>query len=258
MDIASLAGLVGTVIVIFVAIALEGGNPLSYINAPAALMSIGGSFMAVLVAYPTADVKKIMAGVKKLISQEHVDLKSTIDVLVDMCEKVRREGLLALDSMTKTIEDPFLAKGARCVVDGFDPDSTRAILEADMEAKKHRHHIVRSMFELMGNVAPGYALVGTLLGLVAMLANLDPETVGHKMSLALLCTLYGCGLANAVFIPSANKLKLKSDEEIWRCKLVIEGLLVIQAGENPRTLRERLEAFLPVNERTASDRTAEA
>ncbi|MCC7494838.1 MAG: motility protein A [Fimbriimonadaceae bacterium] len=245
MDITSLIGLVGTAVIIFVTIIIEGGNPLSYINVAAALTAIGGTLMACCLAYPMDLVKKAPAGLMKVIKSEHHNLVETVSQLVEMCSMVRREGLLALDSMVKNFDDPFLARGTQFVVDGLDPESTRLILEADLAAKKHRHAEVRGIYDFLGSVAPGYALVGTLLGLVAMLSDLDPSTVGHKMALALLCTFYGCGLANAFFMPVGKKLAIKSDEEIFRYKLILEGLLGIQAGENPRNLEDRLKAYLP-------------
>ncbi len=249
MDITTLIGLGGALAIVIATIKIEGGNPLSYINAAAFLTAVGGSMMALLLGYPMEVVKKLPAGLKKLAQHETVDLQQTVAQLVEMCTMVRREGLLALDSMVKTMNDPFMAKGAQYVVDGLDPESLRAILQADLTAKRQRHALVRSMFEFLGNVAPGYALVGTLLGLVAMLADLDPAEVGHKMSLALLCTFYGCGLSNAFFIPAASKLKVKSEAELFRYKLVLEGLQGIQAGENPRNLEDRLHAYLPSQQR---------
>ncbi len=251
MDITSLIGLGGALVIIIVTIKIEGGNPLSYINAAAALTAIGGTFMAACLAYPMETVKKLPQGLMKVLKTEHHDLVGTVSQLVEMCSMVRREGLLALDAMVKTFDDPFLARGTQFVVDGLDPDSTRMILEADLQAKKHRHAELRGAYDFLGAVAPGYALVGTLLGLVAMLADLDPAQVGHKMSLALLCTFYGCGLANAFFMPVAKKLAVKSDEELFRYKLILEGLLGIQAGENPRNLEDRLKAYLPANLRQA-------
>ncbi|NUQ01476.1 MAG: motility protein A [Armatimonadetes bacterium] len=260
MDIASVVGLVGAFVVVMITIVIEGGSPMGYVNAAAFLTAIVGALMACLLAFPMDVVKKLPAAIKKVLFTEHSDLVGTVDQLVEMCTVVRREGLLALDALVKEIQDPFFAKGTQYVVDGLDPDSTRAILQADLSAKKHRHATVRGMFEFLGNVAPGYALVGTLLGLVAMLANLDPATVGHKMSLALLCTLYGCGAANALFMPMANKLKIKSDEELFRYKIILEGLLGIQAGDNPRNLEDRLKAYLPAELRgqTASGGAARA
>ena len=249
MDLASVIGLAGAGLIIIVTIIIEGGNPLSYINAAAALTAIGGSCMALLLAFPLDVVKKAPTGLKKVIGGGHSDTVGTVNTLVEMCTVVRREGLLALDPMVQQLTDPFFIKGTQYVVDGMDPDATKAILQADLSAKRHRHAEVRGMFEFLGNVAPGYALVGTLLGLVAMLSNLDPTTVGHKMALALLCTFYGCGLANAFFMPVANKLKVKSDEELFCYKIIMEGLLGIQAGDNPRNLEDRLKAYLPATQR---------
>ncbi|MBI2301646.1 MAG: MotA/TolQ/ExbB proton channel family protein [Armatimonadetes bacterium] len=250
MDITSLIGIGGAFAIVMTCIVLEGGNPLSYINIPAALTALGGAIMATCLAYSMDDVKKLMPAFMKLIKGQHVDLVKTVEQLVEMCSTVRRDGLLALDALAANLDDAFFVKGVQYVVDGLDPDTLKQALQADIDARKHRHATVRGMFDFMGAVAPGYALVGTLLGLVAMLADLNPATVGHKMSLALLCTLYGCGVANAFFVPAAKKLGNKSEEELFQCRIVLEGLLRIQAGESPRILEDRLKAYLPAQLRS--------
>jgi chemotaxis protein MotA len=189
--------------------------------------------------------------VRNLFFMPQIDVAGTITRLVEMCTLVRRDGLLALDAVVRTIEDPFLAKGVQFVVDGMEPELTKEILHLDLANKKHRHHQARGLLEMAAAIAPGFALVGTLVGLVSMLAELDPKTVGSKMALALICTLYGCFVANAIFMPSVKNLEFKSEQELLVNEIMVEGLLGIQAGENPRHLEDRLKAFLPMKARAA-------
>lgn len=249
MDIATPIGLIGTLVLILAAIVIEGGNPAAFFNIPA-LMTVGGGLAcALLVAYPLPVITGSIGLAKHLLFVPKTDIVGTINTLVEMCTLVRRDGLLALDQVVRKVEDPFLAKGVQFVVDGMEPELTKEILHLDLEQKRHRHHEARAIIDLCGGVAPGYALIGTLVGLVAMLSDLDPATVGHKMALALICTLYGVGSSNAIFIPASRNLEYKSDKELLVNEIMVEGLLGIQAGENPRHLEDRLKAFLPISQR---------
>jgi chemotaxis protein MotA len=249
MDITTPIGLFGAVALVFVAILIEGGNPVAFINAPASLMVFGGLTCTMMLAYPMEQLKDAIGIIRQLFFMGKLDAVSTINTLVDMCTLVRRDGLLALDAVVRNLEDPFLAKGVQFVVDGMEPELTKEILNLDLSSKRHRHHQARGILDMCAAIAPGFALVGTLVGLVSMLANLDPSTVGHKMALALICTLYGCFVANAIFMPASKNLEFKSEHELLVNEIMVEGLLGIQAGENPRHLEDRLKAFLPMRHR---------
>lgn len=170
-------------------------------------------------------------------------------------EKARREGLLALEQDVMEINDPFLQKGIQLVVDGTDPELVRNILETKLTFLEERHQKGRGLFSTMGQLAPSFGLIGTLIGLIQMLSQLDdPTNLGSGMAVALITTLYGALLANLLFNPLAGKLRIRSLEEVLLKEVMIEGVLSIQAGENPRIVREKLNAFLATErERIASE-----
>lgn len=252
MDISTPIGLLGSGGVILVAILIEGGNPMAFFNIPACITVFGGLACCVLLAYPLEHLGSTVGIIRSLFFKPQLDVASTINTLVDMCTLVRRDGLLALDAVVRRVDDPFLAKGVQFVVDGMEPELTKEILHIDLSAKKKRHNQAKALIDMLGSIAPGFALVGTLVGLVAMLSNLDPKTVGSKMALALICTLYGCFVANGILMPASRNLEFKSQQEMLVNEIMMEGLLGIQAGENPRHLEDRLKAFLPIKQRQAA------
>jgi len=168
-----------------------------------------------------------------------------IKTLVQFTQKARREGLLALEDEAASVEDAFLSKGVQLVVDGTDPELVRSILETELSFLENRHRTGAAMFETMASLAPSFGMVGTLIGLIQMMGTLDdPEKIGPGMAVALVTTFYGTILANLVFTPLAGKLKVRSAEEILLREVMIEGILSIQAGDNPRIVEEKLNAFL--------------
>ncbi|NLL41740.1 MAG: motility protein A, partial [Firmicutes bacterium] len=179
-----------------------------------------------------------------------------IDILVDFAETSRREGLLALEEKAQAIDEPFLQKGIQLVVDGTDAELVRNILEIELIFLEERHRLGQKIFEQMGALSPAYGMIGTLIGLIAMLGALDnPDQIGMGMAVALITTLYGSVASNLIFLPLAGKLGIKSDEEILLKQVMIEGILSIQAGENPRIVEEKLKSFLSPAERVAAQRT---
>jgi chemotaxis protein MotA len=176
-----------------------------------------------------------------------------IERMADYAVLARREGLLGLEEKTKEIKDPFLSKGIMLVVDGFSAESVREILEIDLAAMKERHLVAKKIVDNMAAMAPGYGMVGTLIGLVGMLARLsDPSTIGSSMAVSLLATFYGAAGANVLFMPLAAKMEARTKEESLIRQLMIEGILAIQKGDKPQVLRERLKAFLNPRARNAS------
>ena len=246
MDIATIIGIVGAAVLILLGIMLGGSSIGGFIDPTSIVIVCGGTGMSLLVAYPLPRVKELIGIIRKAFFQGEFDAIGTIDDLVKMCTVVRREGLLALDGIIGDVADPFLQKGAQFVVDGTDPEMTRVVLETDISSKRQRHLQAKGMLEFLGGSAPAFGMIGTLIGLVSMLGNLDPSTLGPKMAVALLTTFYGSVLANVVFIPMSKKLEEASGREVLVNRIMIEGLLGIQAGENPRNLEDKLKAFLPV------------
>ncbi len=253
MDIATLIGVGGAFALVGLGIMLGGGSLMGYFDIPSVCIVVGGTSMSIFAGYPLSKIKEMLPIIKKTLKEPAFEPLKTIETLVNMCGVVRREGLLALDALIQDLDDPFLVKGAQFVVDGADPEMTRAILETDVGSKQQRHGTARGMLEFGGAMAPAYGMLGTLIGLVAMLANLtDTASLGPKMAVALLTTFYGSLIANCFFLPLANKLKFASEQEVLNSAIVIEGLLGIQAGENPRNLEDKLKAFLPVSMRQAA------
>ncbi len=244
MDLATIIGLVLGVILLGGSIIL-GGDAIIFVSLQSALVVFGGTLAGTMVSYSIPDLLKITQLVKIAFQQREIDSNKVIKILVEFAEKARREGLLALEQDVMEIDDVFLQKGVQLVVDGTDPDLVRNILETKLTFLEERHANSRSIMDTMGSLAPAFGMIGTLIGLIQMLSQLDdPDQLGGGMAVALITTLYGALAANLLFIPMSNKLKVKSEEEILLKEVMIEGILSIQAGENPRIVEEKLSAFL--------------
>ncbi len=225
---------------------LLGGSLGAFIDIPSIMIVVGGTIAATLVAYPLPKVKEIITLTQKAFKERPSNPNAVIESMIELANKARKEGLLALEESSSGIDDDFIKKGVVLVVDGTDPDLVRTLLETELDFLEERHKSGQGLFETMGSFAPAFGMVGTLIGLINMLKKLDdPSSIGPAMSVALLTTFYGSFLANMIFIPIANKLKVKSREETLEREIIVEGLLSIQAGENPRIIEEKLKAFLP-------------
>src|SRR3954447_14944681 len=238
---------------------MEGTSPAAFINIPAALIVFVGTFGATLAGSTIEQIKKIPALYKKAISPDKPDLSAQLETLVGFAERARREGLLALDDEVAELEDAFTKKGLQLVVDGTDPELVREILENEIDGMAARHHNGALPFEKAGGLAPTLGIIGTVMGLVHVLQNLsNPGTLGPAISGAFIATLYGVSSANLVFLPVANKLKLLSSEEQELRTMTLEGILAIQAGDNPRVVADKLLSFIPPADRLAESEAAEA
>jgi chemotaxis protein MotA len=232
---------------------MEGTSPAAFLNIPAMLIVFVGTFGATLAGSTMDRIKLIPALYKKAISPDKPDLSSQLELMVSFAERARREGLLALDDEVGELDDPFTRKGLQLVVDGTDPELVREILENEIDGMAARHHHGALPFEKAGGLAPTLGIIGTVMGLVHVLQNLSqPATLGPAISGAFIATLYGVASANIVFLPVANKLKLLSAEEQELRTMTLEGILAIQAGDNPRVVADKLLSFIPPSER-ASD-----
>jgi chemotaxis protein MotA len=239
---------------LFIGMMMEGGNPAAFLNLPAMLIIVGGTLGATVAGTSFDRVKQIPALYKKAMSGERPYLQGEVDRMVALAEKARREGLLALEDDIAEIPDAFTRKGLQLVVDGTDPELVREILDNEIDGMVSRHKLSVQPFEKAGGFAPTMGILGTVLGLVHVLENLDaPETLGPAISGAFIATLYGVGAANVILLPMANRLKLMSEEEVEARTLVLEGILAIQAGDNPRVVADKLLAFVPPSERPAGD-----
>lgn len=245
MDVTSLLGLTLGAALLVGSIVING--PLSlFWDGPSVLIVFGGTLGAIMINYPFKDLVKIGSLLRIIFTNEEHKPQEVIKILVSFAEVSRREGLLALEERAQEVDEPFLQKGIQLVVDGTDPELVRSILEIELSYLEDRHVSGQEMFEQMGAYAPAFGMLGTIIGLIAMLQELDsPDSIGTGMATALITTFYGSILANLVFLPMAGKLRVKSAQELLIKEIMIEGILSIRAGENPRIVEEKLNAFLP-------------
>jgi chemotaxis protein MotA len=251
MDIATLLGIVmGTGLVVWGM--AQGGTGLGlFWNVPSLAIVVGGGTAAVMVCFPLPKVIGAMKVVKNAFFPQHSESTDIINIIVSFAEKARREGLLTLEEDAAALENDFLQKAIQLVVDGTDPELVRDILEIELAFLEDRHKLGREIFEQFGSFLPAFGMIGTLIGLIAMLANLDdPSTIGSGMAVALITTFYGALLANIVALPIAKKLGVRNQEEVLIRQVIVEGVLAIQNGENPRIVQEKLKAFFPPHMRS--------
>lgn len=250
MDRATIAGILTGVILLGWALA-QGGNLRVFWDPPSVAITMGGTLAATLMSFSLSTFLDVMKVAKNVFVRKHADIKETIATLVSFAEKARREGLLALDADADRLDDPFMQKGIRLVVDGTTQELVKSILETELAFLSFRHKVGQRLFETMGAFAPAFGMLGTLIGLIQMLTVLDkPEQIGPGMATALVTTFYGSVLANLCFLPIAKKLKQASEEEIMIKEAIIEGVLSIQAGDNPRIVQEKLMSFVSPKKRS--------
>ena len=252
MDIATLAGFIlGLVMLVFGIISNGGTAAFRYfIDVASAIITIGGSISGTLACNKMSDFVNGLKSIKFAFKDPALEPSDTIKAIIELSNVGRKEGLLALEGAANGIEDEFLKKGIMLVVDGTDPDLVRGILETDVDCLETRHKRVIGFWEKWAELGPAWGMIGTLIGLVNMLKNLeDSSAIGPNMAVALLTTLYGSMIANWIATPIANKLSANNDTEIMLKEVMIEGLLSIQAGENPRVIEEKLKSFLSPKQR---------
>jgi chemotaxis protein MotA len=230
---------------------MDGTSPASFINIPALIIIIGGTAGVTLASTGMEVMKRVPSLYKLVISAEPPEMRGRLDQLVGLADQARREGLLALDAQLSEIDDPFTRNALQLVVDGTDPEMVHTILEAEVDGMAARHAVGASPFEKAGGFAPTMGIIGTVLGLVHVLQNLAaPSTLGPSISAAFIATLMGVGSANVIFLPIANRLKAISAEEVELRMMTVEGILSIQAGDNPRLVSEKLMSYVPPAERS--------
>ena len=253
MDFTTIGGLAAALAIIVGAMIMDGGNPAELFVHPSAIMLT--MFGAIAASIVTSPMKLIIALPKILVKafvSDKFDVEESIDVLVRMADKARRDGLLALEEESKNIVDPFLKKGVMMVVDGIDPNQVRAILDTQIEHTHSRHRAGAGFFAAAGGFSPTFGIIGTVMGLIGVLKELDnPSKLAKSIAAAFLATLWGLLTANLIWMPISAKLALRSKEEAAYRKMLMEGVLSLQAGENPRIIKEKLSAFLPPSERKA-------
>jgi chemotaxis protein MotA len=247
MDIATLIGLLsGTVLLVYAVISTPGASPGMFVNYPSLALVVGGALAACLISAPMSTVVTTIKVLRNAFLHRSRLPNQLIKDLVRYAEVARRDGILALEGLTEEMDDPFLIKGVRLAVDGTDPEQTERILTAELEALVRRHTSGRRIFEMFAKYAPAFGMIGTLVGLIVMLCNMqDPSAVGPGMAVALITTLYGALLANFIFLPISDKLACRSGDEVALKEMIMLGILSISSGDNPRVVEQKLQAFLP-------------
>lgn len=256
MDLASILGLV--LCFVLMVFGILWGNDISaifrFLDAASALITFGGSFMCILASYP---LKGFLDGLKSfslIFKTSTMNVPEIIQKIIELSNVARKEGLLSLEEAASDIEDQFLKKGILLIVDGTDPELVRAIMETELVSVEDRHKEKIGFWENLGAMGPAWGMIGTLIGLINMLQDMnDPSSIGPSMAVALITTLYGSILANWICNPVVTKLKGKNAEEMMMKEIEIEGLLSIQAGENPRVIEEKLKSFLAPKDRASSN-----
>lgn len=244
MDIATIAGIIAGSVIVAIAI-LMGGDVGTFVNIPSMFIVCGGGFAATVIRFPLKNVFQALAlGGKVAFSHKNSEPRDMIEKIADLANTVRREGPLALDNLE--IDDDFLKKGAQFVADGYDPEFIQESLELERDQNLERLDEAMRIYKAIGDAAPAFGMIGTIVGLVQMLSNMeDPSTIGPAMAVALLTTLYGALIANLVALPISDKLSTKGKIVDVAQTLTIDGVMQLAAGKNPNLIREMLFAYLP-------------
>lgn len=255
MDLASIIGFIIVAIGVFVGMIMKGADPVQMFTNVAALMVVWmGCIGATVASYSLAEnIASLKAFKKIFMPGAQPEPAATIDTLMTMADKARREGLLGLEDMTKDMKDPFLQRGVQLAVDGTDAATIQESLTAEVKAMKERHKVVATWFTAAGIFAPTFGIIGAVIGLIAVMSKLDdPAALGHGIAAAFVATFWGVYLANAMFLPWASRLKRLSADEVAQKEIVIQGVMALQSGMTPRALGDRLYSYLPPSQRKAS------
>ena len=252
MDPGSVVGIGLAMFALMTGMVLDGGNPAALIAPSSILLTFGGTIGAATAGMLMSDAKALPKILKSALTTRVTAPDASVAVVVSFAEKARRQGLLALEDEARQIDDAFLRKGIEMAVDGADPEEIRDILEQDLDAMKSRHRAGAKFFSDMGGFAPTMGIIGTVMGLLHVLQNLStPATLGPMIAAAFTATLWGVMQANVFWIPISNRLKRTSEIEVRRMELLLEGILAIQAGANPRVVEQRLLSYLSPQEQEA-------
>lgn len=244
MDIATLFGIFTAFGLVLSAIMMKG-EVWWFLNWPSFLIVLGGTMGATLLNYPFPKVLGVLKVAKNVVFHRSPSPTTVIPLIVELGKKARAEGILSFESQLKDIQEPFLVKGLQLAVDGLESNSIENILTTEILFLEERHRLGAEIFQTMGGFAPAIGMMGTIIGLVQMLMQMeDPSKIGEPMALALLTTFYGTVLANLLFLPIAGKLKTRSKEEVLIKQMMLDGIMAIQAGDNHRVVEQKLNAYL--------------
>ena len=257
MDLGTTIGCILGSALIVLAIAIGGLDKLIiFWDMPSVLIVFGGAIASVMIAYPMKTVLKTLNVTKMtFVNKEHSPIDAIMQI-VSLAETARRDGLLALENRMEEISDPFLAGGIRMAVDGMSPEVVESNMNTKIDSINGRHTSGQGLIANYGKYCPAFGMIGTLIGLVLMLADLDPATIGKGMAVALLTTLYGAVAANLFLLPMADKLGFINEGELLVMDITLKGVLAIQAGENPRVIKQKLLTYVTPNERPVDEEAA--
>lgn len=257
MDISTLIGILVAFGLVIISI-LMGGDGSWFLNYPSLMIVVGGTMGATLLAYPLSEVMGVFGVVRNVFFQRSQSANKLIRLIVDCAKKARREGILSFESQLKEIDDPFLVQGLQLAIDGMETNAIEEILTTEIQFVEERHKLGAEIFTTMGGFAPAVGMLGTIIGLVQMLMQMeDPSQIGAPMAVALLTTFYGTLLANLLFLPIAGKLKTRSKQEILISQMVVEGIVSIQSGDNHRIVEQKLKAFVAPKTRESGEEEKE-
>jgi len=254
MDISTIIGISAGLFFIVYSILL-GGDIGGFLDIPSVIIVFGGTIASTMINFPLSRLTAVAKVVRKAFFHKDESLVEVVDLMVSLAEKARREGILAIEKSINDLEDPFMKTGLQLAVDGSEPDTIRSILDNELNNLQNRHKEGQSVVHALGLYAPAYGMIGTLIGLIQMLRTMeDPSTIGAGMAVAIVTTFYGAVLANLVFGPMEGKLKLRSAVEVIKREMIIEGILAIQSGDNPRIVRGKLMTFIAPKDRAIEEK----
>lgn len=259
MDITTIVGVVLAWVLTIFAIVIGGNKLAGYLDIPSVVLVVCGGFCAVMTGTTLGALKQLPKIIAKTLFAKSPDPRELIQKLVGYAEIARRDGILSLESKTEEMDDPFIVRAIGMAIDGTDPELIESILDSEIENEVSRHRKGKSLLDAYAKYAPAFGMIGTLLGLVAMLQNMDdPSKIGPGMAVALLTTLYGAMIANLMCSPLSDKLGLRADEETRIKQIIVHGVMSIQSGDNPRIVEQKLLTFLPPSGRPGDGDEAKA
>lgn len=248
MDFTTIIGLVGGAALIVYGI-MGSGDLMNFWDPPSIYITVGGTIASVIASFPFSMLKNVGKHMAKLFSNKAFRPEPVIENIVEFAQIARKNGLLALEGQAGELKDPFFKQGILLVVDAMEPDKVRELLEMELGSMMTRHDEEVAIYDKAAQFAPAFGMIGTLVGLINMLKGMDlsagsSDTLGMNMSIAMITTFYGCVLANVILMPVAKKLRIRNEEEVLYKQIIIEGVMSIQAGENPKVVREKLASML--------------
>ncbi|MDR2642072.1 MAG: MotA/TolQ/ExbB proton channel family protein [Planctomycetaceae bacterium] len=257
MDRASVIGIILGTVLMAASVMVNGVSKIfMFYDTASVLIVLGGASASMLVSYPLSDLMVLWTCLKKTLFNHKENPIEAITLIVSLADTARREGLLSLENRMQDIEDPFIAGGVRMAIDGLAPEIVEAVMNTEIDAVNARHLYNRSLLSNFAKYAPAFGMIGTLIGLILMMADFDPASIGQAMAVCLITTLYGAILSNLYFLPMADKLGFLNDFEIRTKEIAVKGIVAIQAGENPRVIKQKLMTYVPPSQRPEEEEDA--